>query len=373
VDKNIVQLLRTTFEEWQKDNAARLAASLAYYAMFSIAPLLVIAIGIAGLVLGREQAHGQLLAQLSEVVGPDAAEAIGSLVQNTNIQTASVLATVIGVFTLLMGATGVFGELQASLNEIWDVKPKAAKDFGAGVLGLIKTRLVSLAMVLGIGLLLLITLIASAALAGLARRVLGEEFATVGQVSNFLLSFAVTVIMFAALYRVLPDLKIAWRDVWVGAMFTALLFSIGRLLIGLYLGLSSGTSVFGAAASLVVLLIWIYYSAQIFFFGGEFTQVYARSRGTRRGEKHLLNAPAAREAIPTVEPELDHASVGRKTPQATPAHMPDVPARKSRAETASPMGWMAALAIFGCLIVVGALSARRWPATSADQLGAKRD
>lgn len=313
VNANFVQLLRTTFEEWQKDNAARLAASLAYYAMFSIAPLLIIAIGVAGLVLGREQAQGQLLAQLSEIVGPDAAQAIGSLVQNTNIQTASVLATLIGAFTLLMGATGVFGELQASLNEIWDVKPKAAKDFGAGVLGLIKARLISLAMVLGIGLLLLTTIIASTALAGLARRILGEEFAVVGQVINFVLSFIVTVIMFAALYRVLPDLKIAWRDVWVGAAFTALLFSIGRLLISLYLGLSSGTSVFGAAASLVVLLIWIYYSAQIFFFGAEFTQVYARTRGSRREEELLLDAPGAREIAPTVEPELAEPIRGRET------------------------------------------------------------
>jgi len=273
-------LLKTTYTEWSEDKASRLAAALAYYTAFSVAPLLLISIALAGFFFGEEAARGQLFAQLNGLLGNEGAAAIETAVQNSSQEGgAGTLATIIGLVTLLWSASNVFGQLQEALNTIWEVQP----DPHAGIMATIKRRFLSMTMVLGIGFMLLVSLVMSAALG-----VVGNFFnnllpggAVVWQVVNFIISFGVVMLLFAAIYKVLPDATIKWGDVWVGAAFTALLFTVGKLVIGLYLGHASVGSTFGAAGSLLVFLVWVYYSAQILFFGAEFTQVYARMYGSR--------------------------------------------------------------------------------------------
>lgn len=277
--KVIVELLKETFKEWQEDKASRLAAALAYYTAFSIAPLIIIAIAIAALVFGEEAARGGIEDQLRGLIGQQGAEAVEEMIKNSSKPAEGTIATIISVVFLLFGASGVFGQLQDSLNTIWEVAPKP----GRGVMGFIKDRFLSFAMVLGIGFLLLVSLILSAVLAGLSN-VLGSMMPGMSflwSLLNFFISFGVITLLFALIYRVLPDAKIAWGDVWFGAIITALLFTIGKSLIGLYLGNSSVGSTYGAAGSFVVLLLWVNYSAQILFFGAEFTQVYANKYGSR--------------------------------------------------------------------------------------------
>jgi membrane protein len=272
-------LLKATFAEWREDRAERLAAALAYYTMFSIAPLLLIAIAVAGLVFGEEAARGQVVGQLRGLVGQEGGEVIETAISNANRPAAGILATVVGLITLFLGASGVFGQLKDALNTIWEVKPKE----GQGFIAVIKDRFLSLTMVLGVGFLLLTSLVISAALAALSDflggLLPGLEF--FWQVVNFVISFAVVTLLFALIYKILPDVKIAWRDVWLGAAVTALLFTIGKTLLGLYIGNAGVGSAYGAAGSLLVILVWVYYSAQILFFGAEFTQVYAKQSGRR--------------------------------------------------------------------------------------------
>ena len=298
----IWRLITMTFKEWQEDNAARKAASLAYYTVFSIAPLLIIAIAVAGLALGQEAATGQIVGQIRNLIGEDGAELINNMIKSASQPTTSIVATVIGIVTLMIGATGVFGELQTALNEIWDVKPKTDQN---GLLVLARTRFLSLAMVFGIGFLLLVSLVLSAVLAGISAWAGGAigQAAIVSQIIGVVLTFVVTTLLFAMIFKILPDVHIDWHDVWIGAAMTSVLFSIGRLLIGLYLGNSSVASTYGAAGSLIVLLIWIYYSAQILFLGAEFTQVFARLYGSRRDEKLLVTLPTPEP--PKVPAELD--------------------------------------------------------------------
>lgn len=277
--KSGFQMLKETFREWKEDEALQLGAALAYYTIFSIAPMLLVVISVAGLVWEREAVQGQIVQQAQGLVGRDGAEAIQTMVVNAGKREGTgILATVIGLVTILFGATGVFAQLQSSLNHIWNVEPKP----GAGVKGLLKVRLVSFGMILAIGFLLLVSLVISAGLAALDSFMGGLMPAAHFLVSAlaFLVGFAVITLLFALIYRFLPDVRIAWRDVWIGAAFTSLLFVIGKFLIGLYLGNSSVGSTYGAAGSLVVLLLWIYYSTQILFFGAEFTQVYAKHRGS---------------------------------------------------------------------------------------------
>jgi membrane protein len=277
--KVIVELLKETFREWQEDKASRLAAALAYYTAFSIAPLIIIAIAIAAVVFGEEAARGGIDDQLRGLIGQQGAEAVQDMINNANKPAEGTIATIISVVFLLFGASGVFGQLQDSLNTIWEVAPKP----GRGVMGFIKDRFLSFTMVLGIGFLLLVSLVLSAILAGLSN-FLGDMLPGLSflwGILNFLISFGVITLLFALIYRVLPDAKIAWGDVWFGATITALLFTIGKSLIGLYLGNSSVGSTYGAAGSFVVLLLWVNYSAQILFFGAEFTQVYANKYGSR--------------------------------------------------------------------------------------------
>jgi membrane protein len=276
---NLFSLAKESFKEWQEDGALQLGAALSYYTIFSIAPLLLIAIAIAGVAFGREAVEGQLVGQIEGLVGRQGAEAVQTMIANAGKHGQGVLPTVLGIATILFGATGVFVQLQDSLNKIWDVKPKP----GGGVKAFLMQRVISFGMVLGIGFLLLVSLIFAAGVAAL------DEFATgllpgaetlIG-ILGFLVSFALVTLLFAMIYRVLPDVEIAWRDVWVGAGVTALLFTIGKYLIGLYLGNSSVASAYGAAGSLVVVLLWVYYSSQILFLGAEFTQVYATRYGSR--------------------------------------------------------------------------------------------
>ncbi len=274
---HVRDLVKETFSEWSKDKASRLAAALSYYTIFSVAPLLIIAIAVAGLVFGRKAATDQLVGEIRDLVGNDGAQVIQSILQNASKTTSGILATLIGLATLLVGASGAFGQLQDSLNTIWEVRPKA----GRGVRGVLRDRFLSFSMVLFIGFLLMVTLLLSAFLSGIGKYLadLLPMSSLVLQAINFAISLGVTSFLFALIFKVLPDAYIRWRDVWVGAAVTALLFSLGRFLIGLYLGRSSISSAYGAAGSLVVLLLWIYYSAQILFLGAEFTQVYARKFG----------------------------------------------------------------------------------------------
>lgn len=287
----VKELFQETFSEWSKDKASRLAAALSYYTIFSVAPLLVIAIAVAGLVFGRKAATDQIVYEIRGLVGDQGAQVIQTILQNASKTTSGILATVVGIATLLLGASGAFGQLQDSLNTIWEVKPKA----GRGVKGVLRDRFLSFSMVLVIGFLLMVSLLLSALLSGLGKFLsdLLPMSSMVMQAINFGISFGVTTVLFALIFKVLPDAYVRWRDVWVGAAVTALLFSLGRFLIGLYLGRASVSSAYGAAGSLVVVLLWVYYSAQILFLGAEFTQVYAKKFG-----KAIVPKPNAERLYP---------------------------------------------------------------------------
>jgi membrane protein len=277
--KDVVKLLKETVAEWSEDKVPLWAAALAYYTIFSLAPLLLIAISIAGLVFGEEAARGEIVGQIRGLVGQQGAEAIQGMIQNVNRPgSGGTLATIVGVVTLLFGASGVFGQLQDALNTIWGVKPKP----GQGIASFIQARFLSFAMVLVIGFLLLVSLVLSAALAAITTFFSHflPTFVALGQLLNFVVSFGFITLLFAAIYKFLPDVNVAWKDLWIGAATTSLLFNVGKFLIGLYLGNSGTTSAYGAAGSLVVLLLWVFYSAQIILFGAEFTQVFAKHRGS---------------------------------------------------------------------------------------------
>ena len=275
----IWSLLTAAFSDFLEDRAPRLGAALAYYTALSIAPLLLIVIGIAGLVFGEEAARGQIVGQLQALVGDDGARAIQDMLAHARRPASGLIATIVGVVTLLAGASGVFGQLQDALNTIWEVAPRP----GRGWRGLVRDRFLSLTMVLGTGFLLLVSLLVSAGVsaAGEAIGGLTHGFETVAHVATALVSFGVVTALFAMIFKYLPDAEISWRDVWAGAAITALLFVLGKFAIGLYLGHASIGSAYGAAGSFVVLLVWVYYSAQVLLFGAELTQVYASRRGGR--------------------------------------------------------------------------------------------
>ncbi len=263
------QLFKEAWTEFKNHKAQRLGAALAYYTLFSIAPLLLIAIAIAGLVFGRSRAQSQIIGQLRTLVGEAGAKAIAGMLISAAKPKKGALAIVIGAVTLLFGAAGVFGQLKDALNTIWNVEAKP----GGGILAFIKGRFLSFAMVLGVGFLLLVSLVIDAALSALS--------SSLWQPVQLLISFAVVTVLFAMIFRYLPDVRIEWRDVRFGAAFTSLLFVLGKFALGLYLGKRAIGSSYGAAGSLVVLLVWVYWSANILFFGAEFTQVYARSRSNQ--------------------------------------------------------------------------------------------
>lgn len=270
-------IIKETGKDWSDDNAARLAAALAYYSLLSLAPLVVISIAVAGWFLGEDAARGRVAGELTGIVSGPAAEGINSVVASARTPEAGLIGTIVGVVTLFVGASGVFGELQSSLNTIWEVAPKP----GRGLLGELKARFASFTMVLGVAFLLLVSLVLSSALSAV-----GELFSAslpggegLWQALNFCLSLAVITALFALIFKFVPDAKVAWRDVWWGAAVTALLFTLGKLALGLYLGKASVGSSYGAAGSLIALVVWVYYAAQILLLGAEFTQVQARRRG----------------------------------------------------------------------------------------------
>lgn len=279
--KQLVEIVKDTGKDWSADNATRLAASLAYYTVLSIAPMLVLAVSVAGLVYGEDAARGQIAEQISGVVGAQAGEAIQTVLSHARAPEEGILSSLVGIVVLLFGASGVFGELQASLNEIWKVAPKP----GRGFWGMVQQRFFSFAMVLGVAFLLLVSLLLSALIAGLggafSRALPGGSL--VWEVFNFLFSLGVITGLFALIFKVLPDAEVGWRDVWMGALVTALLFTVGKFGLGMYLGRASVASPYGAAGSFIVFVIWVYYAAQILFMGAEFTQVFARHRGHRIG------------------------------------------------------------------------------------------
>ena len=271
------RLIKETAGEWMEDGAMRLGAALAYYSVFSLAPLLIIAMSIAGLIFGEEAARGAVEGQLRGTLGAQAAEALESMIQGARESDASGVMAVAGVVLLLFAASGVFGQLQDALNTIWEIERKSVR----GIWGFVKNRFLSMAMVLGVGFLLLVSLILSAAVTGMTdslERIVPVP-AVIWQVLSFVISFAVVTLLFAMIFKILPDADIEWRNVWVGAAMTAGLFTIGKFLLALYLGRRDAASAYGAAGALVLLLMWVYYSSLILLFGAEFTQVYARARG----------------------------------------------------------------------------------------------
>lgn len=277
----LLQLLRDAVSAWSRDYAPSMGAALSYYTIFSIAPLLLIVISIAGMVYGEEAARGAVFYQVRDMMGDGAAVALQGLLASARKPAEGVVAALIGVVLLILGATTVFGELQSALDRIWRV-PEQQKS--GGLWKLLRTRLVSFAMIIGIGLLLIASLLASALLAVLEKwwGALFGARALLASALNIGLSYLMITVMFALIYKIMPRVRIAWRDVWTGAAITSLLFTAGKYAIGLYIGTSGVSSTFGAAGSLVVILVWVYYSAQIFLLGAEFTWVYAHRYGSRR-------------------------------------------------------------------------------------------
>ncbi len=335
--KTIVKLVKQSVSAWIDDYAASMGAALAYYTVFSIAPLLIIVIAVAGLVFGQEAVHGEIAAQLSGLIGKEGAEAVQSLIASASEPSKGAIATAISVVILLIGATTVFGELQNALDRIWRVP---APPETSGIWQLLSTRLSSFGMVLGLGFLLLVSLVISAGLAAFGTWSGGafNGWEPLLQLLELATSFVLITGLFAMIYKFMPRARIAWHDVWIGAAVTAFLFEIGKFLIGLYLGKSGVTSGFGAAGSLVVLLVWVYYSAQIFLLGAEFTWVYAHRHGSKAGEPEPIPAPR----IPSRSGEADapaSTGVGAAAPAPQPARegvvLSPLAAKKGRAPSPS--------------------------------------
>jgi membrane protein len=279
---DIKALLSDSFDQWTKHNAPRLGASLAFYSLLSLAPLLLVVVSIVGLVFGRTAAERDTIQQVQSLVGPAAGKAVAAFLQGSKNTTHGIIATVIGLVTLMLSASGVLIELRDALNTIWEVKTPSASGFGM-ITSFIKQRLFSFAIVLSIGFLLIISLVVStwiSALGALSASVVPWQ-AAIMHVVNSLVSFVVITGLFAAIYKIMPDVRVEWRDVILGGAVTSLLFTLGKLILGIYLGRASYASTYGAAASIVVLIAWVYYSAQIFFLGAEFTKVFATCYGSQ--------------------------------------------------------------------------------------------
>jgi membrane protein len=281
--RDVADLLRSAAVGWVQDYAQSMGAALAFYTMFSIAPLLLIVISVAGIVFGEDAARGEIYGQLQGLLGTPGAMAVEDLLESAGRPGESVLATLFGVVLLFIGATSVFAELQDAFDRIWRAPPRAGT---AGLWNIVRVRLVSFGMILGIGFLLMVSLVFSAGMAALSAQwdPLFSGWATVANTADVAVSILLATAVFAMIYKSMPRVRIDWKDVWVGATVTSLLFVTGKFLIGAYLGRSSISSGFGAAASLVVVLLWVYYSAQIFLFGAEFTRAYSHQFGSRKGQ-----------------------------------------------------------------------------------------
>jgi membrane protein len=291
--------------DWWNDNCLRLAASLAYYTALSLAPLVLLIVGVIGLVLDRQQVGSQLSAQLEGLIGPAGRELVTSILAATSPQ-GSTVATIVGLITLFIGATAVFGELQSTMNLIWEVQPAPTGGVWAGIWAWLRSRIFSLAIVFALAFLLLVSLVISAALASAAALLQGPEQAVLSRVLEIAVSLLVLTLVFALLYKYVPDAEISWRDVWPGGLITAVLFTIGKTAIGFYLGRASVGSAYGAAGSMVVLLVWVYYSALIMFFGAEFTHAWATRHGGVTPQPH---------AIPGAAPQTKSEAANDRTPR----------------------------------------------------------
>jgi membrane protein len=322
---DLPSLFKLAYQGWKEDYASRLSAALAYYTIFSLAPLLVIVIAITGLIWEAEAVRAQILSQVQSLVGAEGADFVANLITNTGSRGEDIVVLIIGILALLFGALGVFNELHNSLNIIWNVKQEQVKGFLQAVKKVIIDRLLSFTMILGIGFLLLVSLVVTAGLSA-TQETFGNAFPMsefILQVVNLVISLGVITVLFALIFKFLPDAQISWHDVWLGALVTAMLFSIGKTAIGIYLGNSAVASIFGAAGSLVLLLLWIYYSAQILFFGAEFTQVYANKYGSK-----IL--PERKKK--TAQPELKGSKELREQPVLATSAAMAISARESQLE-----------------------------------------
>jgi membrane protein len=333
--KRYLDLLKETFRQWNSHEAPRMGAALAFYSVLSLAPLLILVVGICALVFGTAGAQAQLLEQFRAMMGDEGAHAIQAVLTSAQKPATGVLASVFGLITLLLGASGVFIELRAALNKLWEAESQSV---ASGIWSLVKDRFLSVGMVLALGFLLLVSLVISAGL-GAA----GKFFATVGflppavwEVVNFIVSLGVVAAIFALILRFVPDIRAPWRDIGVGAVLTAVLFTIGKTAIGIYLGKAGVGSAYGAAGSLVVLIVWVYYSAQIFFFGAMFTRVYAQAHGWQT------------KASPQSSQEQD-AQVRRVTPNRLPNEQPAAKAHLAAPSIVAKLtaGWLVLAALFG--------------------------
>lgn len=358
---NLPNLLKLTYQGWKEDKASRLSAALAYYTIFSLAPLLLIVIAITGLFWEQSSVQAQVMNQVEGLVGAEGRTFVSDLLTSASNPAKGIFATIVGVITLLFGALGVFNELHNSLNTIWEVKEEETKGFLESVKKVVFSRFLSFTMILGIGFLLLVSLVISAGLSAVQETV-GNAIPVseiLLQIVNLIISVGVITVLFALIFKYLPDAEIAWRDVWLGAFVTALLFSLGKFLIGLYLGNSAVASSFGAAGSLVLLLVWIYYSAQILFFGAEFTQVYANNYGSKI-------VPEGEEATgqPAATPEAGRKPTKDFQPQLAPTAAAAITARQNRLESENSqtarifVGLMAASFFTGILTTIFGLKRR---------------
>ncbi|MDX2162758.1 MAG: YihY/virulence factor BrkB family protein [bacterium] len=346
--RQIIGFFQEVIAEWNDDKAPRLAAALAYFTIFSIAPLLIVVIAVAGVAFGQQAVRGEIVTQIQGLVGQEGAVLIEDMIANARRPNDSFIATIIGIGTLLLGAGGFFGQLQDALNTAWDVQPNPE----GGILNLIKARFISFSMVLGVGFLLLVSLVLTTVLASLSNtftQVIPGAGDTILQIVNQVISFGVVTVLFALIFKFLPDTRIEWRDVWVGAAFTSLLFSIGKYLIGLYLGTSGVASSYGAAGSLIVVLLWIFYSAQILLLGAEFTQVWSRRYGSRKGQ------PSSRSIVPVPNPAAAESTLYAARPgsAASPLRLLPAPAPEKTEKRLLSAGVIAYLsALIGLLMVV---------------------
>jgi membrane protein len=330
--KGIFRVARDTFKEFMEDKAMRLAAALAYYAIFSIGPLLFVLVALAGWIFGDEAVRGQIHSQIAGFVGEESAKTIESMMAAKKLGTSPVT-TVLAVISLAIGASGVFGQLQDALNTIWEVKAKP----GMGIGAFLRDRFLSMSMVLGLGFLLLISMVLTTAVQALVER--GGQLLpipdAVTAVLSAVISFIIVTLLFAMIYKFLPDVKLGWSDVWVGALVTAGLFTGGKFLLGLYLGREGMATSYGAAGSVVVILLWIYYSSIILLFGAEFTQVYALKQGHKleptKYAVPVTQEARAQEGMPkpeSVEPErarvYAHETLGPASAAALAAGAPGV-------------------------------------------------
>jgi len=287
--RSVKELAKSTISKWSEMNAPRMGAALSFYTMLSIAPLLIVSIAIAGMAFGEAAARGQIVSQIQGLVGREGGQAIQTLLDHAHRPGEGIAAGLFGIFTLLFGASGVFVELRESLNKIWGIQAKNS----SGLKGMIQERFTSFAMVIGIGFLLMVSLLASAAITA-AGNFFGGFLpvpAALLHATNIVISFIGVTALFAVMYKFIPDSRIEWRDVAIGAAVTAALFSVGKFLIGLYIGTAGLGSAYGAAGSLVVFLVWVYYSAQVFFLGAEFTHAFAERHGSRAMTREVRERP----------------------------------------------------------------------------------